>query len=256
LTAYKELISNTSTDLKEHLQNIDEKLQECALNKSETLATATNDKQAMLEERESANQCLSICAQVAEHIERVEPTIRNVQPTPIMRSRHLLSSGQATSKTLQECKTRFNATATELKEHLRNLDEYLGSSELSTETSSYVQIQEEKKSIEQCLGICAAASGQAEGIRVNVAEDIYTGQASHQVIVATLGDLIQARRVTAGDNSTQWVGQMSDQSLQQLSRNYRSPMNEEVADRSGTPSTSGTTPEFDNRHGAGFKLGH
>jgi hypothetical protein len=38
------------------------------------------------------------------------------------------------------------------------------------------------------------------------------------MVVARLGDLISARLVTAGVRSTQWLGQMSDASLQQLSR--------------------------------------
>lgn len=39
-----------------------------------------------------------------------------------------------------------------------------------------------------------------------------TGNDSHQVIVSTLGDLINAKSIAAGPRSTQWLGQMSDDS--------------------------------------------
>ncbi|KAI9710011.1 MAG: hypothetical protein M1828_002340 [Chrysothrix sp. TS-e1954] len=74
--------------------------------------------------------------------------------------------------------------------------------------------------------------GQQANIRLSISGYRRKKQASnnisathdaHQVIVATLGDLITARRITAGARSTQWLGQMSDASLQQLSKD-RSPV--------------------------------
>ena len=80
------------------------------------------------------------------------------------------------------------------------------------------RIQDEKDSIKQRLAICAQASEQEDEDRTNVLEDVSTAQDAHQVVVATLGDLISASRVTAGVRSTQWLRQISDATLQQLSR--------------------------------------
>ena len=49
--------------------------------------------------------------------------------------------------------------------------------------------------------------------RINVFEDIEIAGDEHPPIVATLGDLISAKRVTVGARSTQWLGQMPDASL-------------------------------------------
>jgi len=64
-------------------------------------------------------------------------------------------------------------------------------------------VQEEKDSIKQCLDICAQASEQMDKVHVNVFEDVSAAQDADQVIVATLGDLISAKRVTAGVGATQ-----------------------------------------------------
>jgi len=78
-------------------------------------------------------------------------------------------------------------------------------------------------------------------------EDIEMADDGHQVIVATLGDLISAKRVTAGARSTQWLGQMSDASLQSLSKDRTENV---VGNR---PDTEPGT-HFEGRHGSGRKL--
>jgi hypothetical protein len=82
---------------------------------------------------------------------------------------------------------------------------------------------EEFESIRQCLNICMHASEEAEKVRVNIVEDITTAEDSRQVLVSTIGDLITARRVDAGARSLQCIGQMSDETLQQLSRAHGIP---------------------------------
>jgi hypothetical protein len=80
------------------------------------------------------------------------------------------------------------------------------------------QIQEKKDCIKQCLAICTHASKQVDQFQTNIFEDVSTAQDAHQVVISTLGDLVSARHITAGVRSTQWLGQMSDATLQQLSR--------------------------------------
>ena len=80
------------------------------------------------------------------------------------------------------------------------------------------RIQEEKDSTKQCLTICAQASQNVNQVRTHVFEDISADRDAHQVIVPTSGDLIVAKRISAGAGATQWLGQMPDTVLQQLSR--------------------------------------
>ena len=69
------------------------------------------------------------------------------------------------------------------------------------------------------------------------------------MIVATLGDLIAVKRVTAGARSTQWLGQMSDASLQQLSRDHG-----QAASGQSGESQAEAGPQFEHRYGAGYRL--
>jgi len=75
------------------------------------------------------------------------------------------------------------------------LESFARADNTADEGTEVRRIREEKDCIEQCLGICAEAAGQADHARTNIVEDISSGHDSHQVVVATLGDLITARRV-------------------------------------------------------------
>jgi Fungal N-terminal domain of STAND proteins len=120
-------------------------------------------------------------------------------------------------------KTKLTATTLSLEAHLQLINRRLPSRPLPEsssieDNSELQQIQEEKESVEHCLGICAEASQQADQVRTNVFEDISVAEDAHQTLVSTVGDLITAKRVTAGPCTAQWIGQMSDTSLQQLSQ--------------------------------------
>jgi hypothetical protein len=106
------------------------------------------------------------------------------------------------------------------------------------------RIQEEIDSIKQCLAICAEASVQAGQDRTNIFEDVSMTDDGRQAIVSTIGDLISAKRITAGARSMQLMGQMSDESLQHFSGDRHH------ATEKG-PKTDGG---FEDRHEAGWTL--
>jgi hypothetical protein len=129
-----------------------------------------------------------------------------------------------TADVLRDYKDMITQTTSDLEEHLQEIESKLEALPLRRDTISdedaaeRERIQEEMDSTKQCLAICEQASEQAEKFRTNVFEDVSAARDAHQLVVATLGDLISAKRVTAGRSATQWLGQMSDASLQQLSR--------------------------------------
>lgn len=138
-----------------------------------------------------------------------------------------------TSHALQECHDRLANTIGELQRHLVALAaRQQGSGSLSTDVHVHAQaekhrVQEQIDSIKKCLTICQQATSEAEQTRTNTFEDVLSDQESHQVIIATLGDLVSAKKVYAGLRATQWLGQMSDESLPatpvvSLSRGIRS----------------------------------
>lgn len=63
----------------------------------------------------------------------------------------------------------------------------------------------------------AEASHGGNSPRANVLEDVSAAEDAHQIIISTKGDLIIAKKVSATGRARQWIGQMDDVSLQQLS---------------------------------------
>jgi hypothetical protein len=108
---------------------------------------------------------------------------------------------------------------------------------------------EEIKSVKQCLDICSNAAEQTAQTRMNVFEDVSMADDGHQVIVATSGDLISAKRIGIGARSTQWLGQMSDTSLQRLSQDHVQGKREP-----GPKPEVQTGTQFEDRYGVGFQL--
>ena len=255
------MIENTKSDLEEHLQGIDEKLQSLSLQSANTSAEDEAEQQRIQEERESTQQCLLICAQVSRHIDQVQPNAsENISITSgadkMFTTTHgsFVPARRLTGNALEECKKGLTDTTSRLERQLEDINNRLqnlsqrsgASNEQATEQA---RIKEEMDSIKQCLNICAQAAEQAAPNRINVFGDVVLADDSHQIIVATLGDLISAKNVTAGARSTQWLGQMSDTSLQQLSQDHcRRTMEKD------TESRPEIDVQFNGRYGAGRKV--
>ena len=69
------MITNTTTDLEEHLQEIDDKLQALSLRGLTISDEGAAERRQIQEEREITQQCLNICAQVVTHIDQLQPTV-------------------------------------------------------------------------------------------------------------------------------------------------------------------------------------
>lgn len=116
------------------------------------------------------------------------------------------------------------------------------------------KVQEEKDSTKQCLTICAQASQHVDQVRTHVFEDISADRDSHQVIISTSGDLIVAKRITAGVGATQWLGQISDAVIEQLSRDRGLDVSGRTATGNGKEKQIEITAKFQDQFGAGHKL--
>ena len=73
LEEYKDIITNTTSDLEEHLQEIDNKLQPFSLQSSRTSDEDRAERAQLREEMDSTEKCLRICSQVSERINKVQP---------------------------------------------------------------------------------------------------------------------------------------------------------------------------------------
>ncbi|KAK6523145.1 hypothetical protein TWF694_006040 [Orbilia ellipsospora] len=252
LDEYKTLIEQTTSDLEEQLDGINGKLDKLTtpgtLNMTTTLVPfQEEDKKGIEEDKRSIEQCLRICVQVSEHIDQV-------QSNSALNARVGLSDASGPSKarkltkdTLDGCKVELFNTTNALQKQLEDIQSRLAV--LSNQPETFANsTAEEIESIKQCLAICSQASEQVKNNRVIVFEDVKQDDDGEQIIVATMGDLLSAKRVTSGSRSVQWLGQMSDESLQYL------------AGRKSPPSQvqqkyeAKENPNFEGRHGAGHKL--
>lgn len=215
-----------------------------------------DEVQRIQEEKESAQQCLLICADVAAHVDSTRPKLIQNVSTPddiseslVNMSRVQVSARAATAKVLEDCRRMLHSTTSSLEKYLQDLENRLNTmdptvSRPSQRVSDEEAIRAERASIQQCIEIVDQASDQAEKTRANEFEDITIADDGHQVIVSTFGELISARRITAGNRSIQWLGQMSDDSLQKLSRDNRRV----IPEKSGRSQT-GMVAEFKDRYG-------
>jgi hypothetical protein len=222
---YKEMIQSTTIDLREHLQNIDEEMH----NTSDTKECQDHviDEIAMQSERDCTIRCLEICMHVDTVLEEQKLFVDSGKLSSTTSGSARSAPQNIMEKSLQSCRTNIQSANVELMKRLQYLTTRLGSISAgdplratTADPSEHKRMAEEFESIRQCLNICMQASEEAEKIRVNIVEDVTTAEDSRQVLVSTVGDLITARRVSAGARSLQCIGQMSDETLQQISRTH------------------------------------
>jgi len=259
LNEYQEMIKNTTSDLEDHLQNVDSKLQAIVLS-AETSNGDNTERQEIQNERDSIQQCLEICAKASSHIEQVRfSTLEDISTSSGDHHVHATTGGVAASArwvtydALGHCQDKLASTSSELKSRLadtcRRLDALNHHKPLSGDAAEQMRMQEEIESIKQSLAICAEAAEKSSADRINTYDTVSLAEDGHQLVVSTVGDLINARNVTAGARSAQWLGQMSDVSLQQLSRDRgRFTLQQATQKQEGTPA------EFEDRYGNGHSL--
>ncbi|KAM0253098.1 hypothetical protein ACHAQJ_007420 [Trichoderma viride] len=240
---YNEMIRETTADLEAHLQNIDDKLSAIASHpRSEPDPTADLSVKRMEEERQSAQQCLLICESARSHLQNLQQQFQPMDAQPDQ-------SRIQTAVALSEARDRMVHMITDLQKRLVALSEQSLSTEVSLRSNEIEQdrlrLLKEIDTAKQCLEVCNLAADQASRQRVHVFGDISAEDNSQQVIVSTVGDLLNAKSVRVGNWSTQWLGSMTDASLQQLS-----------IDRAAqySPGPKENDPSFGGKYGSGYKL--
>lgn len=254
------MIANTTSDLKEHLQVLDEKLQAISQG-AQAFDMDDLEQQRIKEERESAQSCLDICIQVSAHIDDVQQNaFVNISGTSAdnqdsaAETSKFTQAESVTNNTLNHCKLGLAQTTSQLREQLHRINDQMRSSSQRHAPSGeqaieQERIREELRSVEQSLKICSEAAEKALPDRIHVFEDVSMADDGDQIIVATFGDLISAKRITVGSRSRQFLGQMSDTSLQQLSQKIgRGPLEVDV------DQSTGTNSPFQGRYGTGRPL--
>lgn len=214
LEEYKDLMSDTKEDLKEHLQRLEVQIKEMSQRNSEK---DNEELQTLLEEKESTQQGLKICAELSDQIKRLEP-----EPSPIVEESQQPSARRYVRSGLDVTKSSIHAIVTNLRSHQDGLDQRIKSLRASGATipavrdiaSELRQLQETKESIQQCIQVISEADQSLAAKRQNLFEDITLSDDAYNFTVSTVGDLVTARRIELKDRSRNVAGQISDESFQ------------------------------------------
>ncbi|KAL4772509.1 hypothetical protein BDW60DRAFT_38738 [Aspergillus nidulans var. acristatus] len=260
LQDYKDLIKITTTDLQERLDEIEDKLKSSCLPDKPNVGIDHEEIQRIEEERQSTTLCLEICKQVSGYLElyqfKRDDGAGQAASSPHDNKTQAHSKAgiarQIAQSSLTSCLQNMNAASARLQQHLNQLEASLQTTSgppVSDQVTCELQkIKEEKETISQCLTICSDASSLSESTRVNVFEEVTSMDDTKQVLVSTIGDLLNAKKITTGMRSLQLIGQMSDETVRHLSSQHNSP-GEKVADIE-----QNDRDDFKSRYGTGRPL--
>jgi len=227
---YNELIEDTKCDLELHLQSIENRLKSLSPEESVSLEVEKINLQMMEEEKESTQHGLEICDQFSAYIEQTRatslmkmtrvPTTSEVEPSFIEHNIPWLILAQALNSAEKEViGSRLRLLQHRHERGIRpQLLNYRIAPLQNDETGEQNENQEEADNIKKSLNFLDRITQETSESRTNHFEDITTGDRSTQFVVSTLKDLVSARRITSGSNSLQVLGQISDDSLQQMLR--------------------------------------
>lgn len=228
LNEYKDMIRNTKRDLEDHLEEVNARLQALTPPSNDRLVLEQTDVERFKNERDSTEQCLDICADVLAHINELR-----FQPISVMQFNSGVPSGLSprdlthahamTLLTLKECTDRLSDTLARLRAHEESTQSRLSSGTFIEEPRSMPgneaqRLAREHDSVRQCLTVCSEADERASSGKVHVLDDIIIGENGEQMLISTLGDLYDARRVRLGDGAVQIVASTSEPAMQELFR--------------------------------------
>lgn len=253
-------MSDTKDDLKEHLQRLEFQIQGMSQKNSEK---DNEELQTLLEEKQSTQQGLKMCAELSDQIRKLEPA-PIVEESPQPSAQRYVRSG------LDVTKSSIHAIVTNLRSHQDGLDQRIQNLRASGATSPAVrdiaselrQLQETKESIQQCIQVISEADQSLAAERQNLFEDITLSDDAYNFTVSTFGDLVTARRIELKDRSRNVAGQISDESFQKALdvfsrddlRMSRQPQSDEIPRGGREPRKDIDSDEFGSRYGLGRPL--
>ncbi|KXJ88720.1 hypothetical protein Micbo1qcDRAFT_189799 [Microdochium bolleyi] len=218
LEGYNELVQDTIYNLDMQLQRIHEKIELLWIGPSpDPEATVDlNDEKAVTE------QCLKICQQaktVLARFQEEQPTLRQAaaeQPSPTdpdgSRFQDQFQAQILTKKAMTQSQLTLAETISRLQQRLVVL---LDAGSLDREKER-LRLQEDIDMSRQCLEVCNLAS-DISSQKIHIIGEVIADDDSDQVVVTTLADLFDVKKVMAKNNSAQLVGSMADATLQKLS---------------------------------------
>ena len=204
--------------------------------------------QEMKEERLSTERCLQICANLSEHIEQIqlnasESSTSNAVPELIV------------NQGLQQCKESLASTAIKLEKHIQDIIDRMfvkSKSSLKSEDdlADLSRLRDEWNTTRECIDICSQADRHLKET-VTTVENYGTGDAV-QFMVSTNGQVIHGKNRGLGWRTRQVGGHLSDESVQQLSRDMTTINIQRMNDEDLT--SADKQQMYSERYGRGHQL--
>jgi hypothetical protein len=263
LETYKDMISDTTSDLDSHLSEIQQKINRLQSGDAAAVDEVALEWNSILEEKECTKRGLDMCAQLSAQIVQYESASTEHAQFSDRPSAH-----KYVRRGLSEVGGSLQSLVTRLKSHEASIGSQLEAMSLKQGlsepvTAQLARLQQTKESINQCIQIVSEAKDLADE-RSNIFEDITLSQNSYAFSVSTVNDLVIARRLNLSDRSRHLGGQVKDETVQrsiealtQLDAEYLRVQAQTlpVGERRQSESTgSRTTRQFDSRFGPGFSL--
>lgn len=205
------MIKDTAYNLEIRLQRVEESLS--------TDSTSAGTSVDLQDEREVTRQCLRICQDAQSYL-------KSLQDGQAFLSREA-TSGRAntiqsefdaellTTQTLNESRRKFIQTISHLQERLASATANQG----AERDHQMAQLREDISISKQCLEVCQTATVQVHHHRkIYTVGEVAANDDTDQVVVTTLADLFDVRKVLANNRSAQLVGSMAEETLQQVSK--------------------------------------
>ena len=213
LENYKDLIADTTSDLDSHLEGLQEKIERLQAGDATAVDDIAMEWHAMLEEKQSTQQGLEMCAELSAQIVQFESKFRERTRDPDRPSVHKhVRSG------LGEARGSIQSLVTRLQTHQDSIESQLEAMSLEgalseTVATQLARLQQTKESVRQCIQIVSEAGDVADE-RSNVFEDITLAENSYAFSVSTVNDLVIARRLNLTGRSRHFGGQVNDETVQ------------------------------------------
>lgn len=224
------MIRITKKDLEDHLEEITSKLQSMTRPSASSSERNPGDIERFRNEHETTRQCLDICAEVLSHINglRLLPVANGPVPrddTPAgLSTQDLTRAHIMTLSALKDCCDELSDTLVRLRALEQQSENAIVTEKVVSGQGSSANPRHETQSLakefdstRQCLTICSEASERVDSGKVHVLEDITIGKDGQQMLIASFGELFDARRVRIAEGAMQVVASSSSNaSLQEL----------------------------------------
>ncbi|KAJ5982650.1 hypothetical protein N7451_012750 [Penicillium sp. IBT 35674x] len=219
---YNGIILEITSQLKEHIRQVDDRLSSLPL-QGATKFSGKEELERLLREKLRVKQCLDVCRQIAETINRGQSAVVQDVASPTFKARYtstkslneILSADETTMNFLDHLSLSTKETCEKLEKRGQFVQQKLEHfpaavlEEFEEVFAERCQRQNERTLLIGCLSVCENASQRSEQARISIFEDIHAAKRAKQAVISEVGDLLSAKGIRADEDSEQILGQVS-----------------------------------------------